>query len=71
MTILEIIKKYLEDRGFDGLYHKWGCKCLLDDLLACNGASWDIQYCQPGYKQACKCGEDCGFHIGAEREAKA
>lgn len=67
VTVLEIVKKYLEDRGFDGLYHKFGCCCLLEDLMICDGESWDIRQCQPGYQQLCNCGEH-ELHVGPEQQ---
>ncbi len=37
MNIKEIIKKHLEDNGFDGLVNDSGCGCMLDDFMPCKG----------------------------------
>lgn len=43
----EIIKIYLENNGFDGLYNSTAeCGCLLDDLMPCENPSPN---CQAGY----------------------
>lgn len=68
MNVREIIKKHLEDNGFDGLYNTDGeCACLKDDLLPCQD---DSQECEPGYKGPCNgsfCDGDCGFHISRDK----
>lgn len=46
MTVKEIVKKYLEDNGYDGLYGS-GCGCEISDLMPCN--EYVIE-CQAGYK---------------------
>ena len=65
MSVLEIVKKYLEAEGFDGLYHQFGCACEKNDLAPCGNFGPD---CEPGYKTACRCGEGCDFDIRAEKE---
>ncbi len=46
MNVYEIIKKYLLDNNFDGLFTD-DCGCLVDDLMPCD---CDCSYCEPGYK---------------------
>jgi hypothetical protein len=42
MTAREIIKKYLEDNGYDGLFYAQGeCSCQLNDLMPC-GEIYDM-----------------------------
>lgn len=66
MTVIEIIKKYLTDNKYDGLYDgSCGCcGCGLSDLFSCGIVSHS---CEPGYKKPCDCG-DHDFHIGAEKQ---
>ena len=56
MTIKEIIKQYLEEHGYDGLYNEDECACSLDELFPCDG-SWPT--CKPGYMQPAP--EDSGY----------
>lgn len=65
MNTRRIVRKYLEDNGFDGLFDEDGeCACKNDDLFPCDGSSFN---CKPGYKQPCDCG-DHDFHIGLNKE---
>jgi hypothetical protein len=60
MNVKEIIVDYLKKNGFEGLYNADGeCGCLLEDLMPC-GEGGD--YCEPGYKRPCDCG-DHDFHV--------
>ena len=45
--VLEILKQYLVDNGYDGLYRD-ECGCFVDDLLPC--VENDVGHCQAGYK---------------------
>ena len=48
MNVLEIIKEYLIQNGYDGLYNRAGeCACLIEDLASCSKSCSD---CEPGYK---------------------
>jgi hypothetical protein len=48
MEIGDIIKKYLKDNGFSGLYSPAAdCGCDMEDLFACGE---DCTGCEPGYK---------------------
>jgi hypothetical protein len=52
MTVKEVVKKYLEDKGFDGLYHPVKrCSCALefDGFMDC----LDPSSCEPGYGREC------------------
>jgi hypothetical protein len=69
MTVGEIVKKYLQDNGFDGLC-SYECGCELDDLFACGGDN--VFDCSPGYKVPCDpetCPADgkCKWHISEEK----
>jgi len=69
MNMLEMVKNWLADHGYDGLYHPSGeCACRLKDLMPCDGLSDE---CKPGYLAPCPgpesevCDGDCAFHIVA------
>ena len=48
MTVREIVKKYLQKNGFDGLYNELlECGCDLNDLMCCPEDCFD---CKAGYK---------------------
>jgi len=59
MTCKEIIKKWLDDNSYDGLFHD-DCGCSKDDLFPC-GSCFD--QCEPGYREDTPGGE-CDFIIG-------
>ena len=65
MRIKEIIKEYLKQAGYDGLYLPGECACKIDDLFPCGEVTDD---CLPGYLAPCppNCGEH-GFHIQEEK----
>lgn len=71
MTVKEIVKQFLIDKGYDGLYHGEGmCACLTADLAPCSELS---EECRAGYKTSCDgkfCAGDCGFHIVKDKEEK-
>jgi hypothetical protein len=47
MNAREIIKKYLEENGYDGLYNLEGeCGCIKDDLFPCESCPAE---CEAGY----------------------
>ena len=68
MTVHDIIKKYLEDNGFDGLFNSNGkCACSTANLFPCDGP---CDECEPGYRvEGCTddCGCGCAFHICREK----
>ena len=60
--VLEIVKKYLEDNGFDGLFNVNGeCACPVGALCQCDEC---FSECEPGYRvEGCTCGQGCDYHI--------
>ena len=66
MTVKEIIIKYLEDNGYDGLYDEMGCGCLINDFALCDSISAE---CMAGYKLPGN--EECDYLVGPrKKEAK-
>ncbi len=63
MTISEIVKEYLIKNGYDGLYQKGECACIIADLFPCSEPS---ENCTAGHKNPCDCG-DHDYHIGSEK----
>lgn len=59
MTVHEIVKKYLIENGYDGLYTD-DCGCLVEDLMPC---SCDCSYCNAGYKVDAKEARELGYDI--------
>ena len=68
MDVLDIVKKYLDENGYDGLYSDYECACLKDDLAPCGEMNMD---CRAGYKQKCKI-KNCEYDwcIGADKDGK-
>jgi len=67
MTVKEIVKKYLEINGFDGLCGE-SCGCSKDDLFLCDSCPDE---CEPAYRiiGGCeKCTVDCE-NRGSENKA--
>lgn len=63
MEVKDIVKKYLEDSGFDGLVHGFDdCGCYNDDLMPCRLEISDD--CEPAYKIACPCDPEEGCEFG-------
>lgn len=66
MTMYDVMKQWLKEHGYDGLFSNEGeCACLLHDLAPCTG---DISECEPGYKVKCRgdchlAGEHGTFHV--------
>ncbi len=58
MALREIIKKYLDDNGFDGLCGD-ECGCQIGELFPCEVP--DVDGCQPGYKTKCQGIEKCPY----------
>jgi len=46
MKVAEIIEKWIEENGFDGLYSPGNCGCEKSDLMPCDEYHSD---CEPGY----------------------
>jgi hypothetical protein len=73
MDILELVRKDLKKRDYDGLFcvHE-PCGCQLSDLMPC-GLYENLENCEPGYKVKCTpetCGidGDCDFHISKSKK---
>lgn len=66
-TVIEIVKAYLDENGFDGLYSPVECGCKKDDLAPCGS---DFAMCEPGYLQECDCG-DHDWHICQDKTPNA
>ena len=48
MNVKQIVLRYLEDNGYDGLYDtKVTCGCDLDDIMPCEDFCGN---CKPGHK---------------------
>ena len=69
-TVKEIVRDYLIRHKYDGLYCEDyvfcvdNCGCELSDLFPCGEI---YEYCKPGYKAMCDCGDGCAFHIVPEK----
>ncbi len=49
MTVKDIVKQYLIENGYDGLYSEIGeCGCDLKDIMVCQAEGIDL--CKAGYK---------------------
>lgn len=64
-NVEDIVRWFLKNMGYDGLYNEIGvCACLVNDLAPCG----EIQgTCQPGYLDDCHCGEH-DWHIVGKRD---
>ena len=58
MIVAQIVRKYLEENGYDGLCGGLGnsCGCGLDDFMPCDG---DCSDCEPAYKHLCPGADKC------------
>jgi len=66
MTVREIVEKYLEDNGYDGLYNTdKECACSLSDLIPCCDGFHD---CEPGHEVPCPAvsGGECPYNCSGE-----
>lgn len=65
MDVQDIVGKWLEENGYDGLYDPGVCACKLSDLMPCGNL---CPSCEAGY--LCKSNGECeaDFHIGATRD---
>ena len=68
-TVENIVRRYIEANGLDGLYNEEAeCGCALDDLAPCSFIGSD---CLAGVKvDGCTCGEGCDFHTVAAEEVE-
>ena len=66
-TVKQIIEKYLESNGYDGLGCEY-CSCSLPDIMPCT-PDGGVEDCTAGHKipcnpETCSADGDCDFHIG-------
>ncbi len=71
-TVKEIVRDYLNENEFDGLYQPGECACEKSDLAPCGETPLD---CMVGYKippNECQgaCGPDCHWGIGPKKSAE-
>jgi len=72
MNAKEILKAWLTERGYDGLWNsEQECACLLGDLAPCES---DPGNCEPGYKVTCvhpRCDfcRESGWHMQPQKPA--
>jgi hypothetical protein len=45
ITVKEIVKKYLEDNNYDGLFNEYDCACNLKNIMHCECQL--IPFCVP------------------------
>jgi hypothetical protein len=67
-NVKDIIKKYLMDGNYDGLYNvDVACACHIDNLFPyCYEG---VEDCQPGYKTECNCESDIhDYHISSSKD---
>ena len=58
ITVEQIVKKYLEENEFDGLFNEYSeCSCLVGDLAPCGEIGLD---CEAGMRTDCP--PECGAH---------
>lgn len=56
MNLKEIVQKFLNDNGFDGLYNpEKKCFCEYEDLMWCQESN---PFCLPGFKRSPNMNED-------------
>ena len=55
MIVAQIVRKYLEENGYDGLCGD-SCGCGLDDFMPCDA---DCTDCEPAYKHLCPGSDKC------------
>ena len=68
MELTEIIKKFLIDNDYDGLYLNGDCACGLDNLIPCHEPSPN---CEAGYKTKCGKNGEYDYHIGSIKPEEA
>lgn len=64
-TVETILKDYLTQNGYDGLFFPGECACLKEDLEPCGHLNKD---CQPGYRvESTNPDDDCDWYIQPNR----
>lgn len=64
MNLHEIVKTWLKEHGYDGLYNEWECGCSIDDFMPCGEPG---EHCMPGYEKLTPSG-DSDFIICPEKQ---
>lgn len=68
ITVKEIVRQYLGEHGYEGLYSDLlECGCALDNLMPCERFGGNPYACHPGYKMKDP-SDEFEFLIGAEKE---
>ena len=57
MNVKEIIKEWLTENGYDGLYYPGECACKISELFPC-GDYEEMLECEPGYIRDADHGEE-------------
>ena len=69
MNVREIVKQWLRQQGYDGLYHpSLECGCQVGDLMPCDEA---CETCRPGYRRAADPATGFDFLISPKAESEA
>jgi len=63
MEIREIVKDYLEEHGYDGLFQPGVCGCIINDLMPCCEPGTD---CEAGHRCDCP-SEDSEYMVKRDR----
>ena len=71
MDVREIVRRYLKNNGFDGVYNVDNeCCCSTEHFPTCGN---DTSDCVPGYRMPCStdyCDGLCAYHIGPTKNGK-
>ena len=65
-SVIEIIRKHLEENGYDGLVHPGQCSCSIDDQNPCE--HMNLNECKPGY--IIQCNHNCADYEQCLHEHK-
>lgn len=72
MSVRTMLKEWLDQHGYDGLYSPTGgCACERDDLIPCSGEG--VEHCEPGYRiecDGCDFDADPHWHMAKKKDAK-
>jgi hypothetical protein len=66
-TYTDLLKPWLKEHGYDGLYNNEECACRVDELAPC-GWSPDVCECLPGHWHPWRPGCEDGCHLECDRE---
>lgn len=66
LNVVDIVKKYLIDNGYDGLWNpEYECGCELNELMPCD---INMTECGPGYLHKADPMTGYDFMIGPDKE---